>query len=75
MKNQITATRVKTDDIKDASPASYQDHNGRGIVATITVFSDRAAAHIFESENAFFLAYGSRALARRWAKLAGVKMS
>ncbi len=63
---EIDVTRVETEELREKFPNLYQEQIKRGITATITLFSERAHAQLFERSSGLQLAYGSKALFNRY---------
>lgn len=68
MKEQIDEIRIPIEDIKERHRFLYQEFKSKGIVATITLYSKKAHAQVYEysQELGYKLVYGSSALFRRW---------
>jgi hypothetical protein len=68
MDAKIEAIRCETEEIKTKFRNLYVAQKEAHIRATITLFSSKANAQVYEYENGCFrYVYGSRALANRWA--------
>jgi len=68
--DNIQVERVTTEEIRDKFPNLYREHSLRGIIATLTLFSPKANAQIYEyGGHQLRFVYGSRSLAERFARL------
>jgi len=68
MNSKIEAVRCTTEEIKTQFPNLYREQKKYKIAATITLFSQKANAQVYEYESGGYrCVYGSRALANRWA--------
>ncbi|MCX7974069.1 MAG: hypothetical protein N3B16_06145 [Candidatus Aminicenantes bacterium] len=70
MREKIDEVRVPIEDIKVRHSHLYEELKTRGVVATITLYSKRANAQVFEylinSRPFYRCVYGSSALFERW---------